>query len=110
MRIRIKCACGCGSKFNNSVAPWRYPSYRKLHKYKSGHAPTSGGTGRKVSQYTKDKISKAVRKAMSCPELRRKMGNSMRGRIPWSKGYTKYTHPSLARVSKLLTGRKLSKK
>lgn len=47
---------------------------------------TPWNKGKKMSKEFCEKVSIATRLAMQDPEIKRKCGNSMRGKIPWNKG------------------------
>ena len=44
------------------------------------------GKGKHLSDELKNKISKATKKAMANPEIRKKISDAKKGRAPWNKG------------------------
>lgn len=101
---KILCRCGCGSEFDTSTPPWSYPSYQKKHcRFFSGHN-YRGVKRRPFTKQHKRRISEATRLAMGNPEVREKISGPKRYDV-WSKGLTKYDHPSLMSTSRKLTGR-----
>jgi group I intron endonuclease len=104
-----------------------HPSEEKIEKLRKGSMGNKNMLGKHLSQETKNKISKGnrgkpksaehrmalsiaqkARRANGIPEseeTRRRRSDALKGRIPWSKGFTKNTHPSLKSASEKKTGR-----
>lgn len=106
-----RCACGCGFKFDTSRPPYRYPSYRRDHKYVVGHEPKKSGY--KLSNKRCKEISIATKKAMADISLRKRMSAIKKkqyadGLKCWISLLPK-NHPFFKQLSKRMASRKVSK-
>lgn len=107
------CGCGCGSRIK--VRPSH--KYDGIPKYIHNHhqkGKVSEKKGRTYEEMYGEEKAKEIKQKQGVlgddnpakrPEVRRKIGDAIKGRLPWTTGLTKETDSRVAKLAEKLRGR-----